>query len=301
MNDYLDVARVNDCMLNVMSSMISWRLSEWDVQIKRFDVYSDEFWRDLTEHTHPFFELAIMLKGGINYTIENRKIRIDSKSPVILLTPPQLLHNRAAIKKDDTLVIIQFSLTPRNQNGTADMEKLLTEISAHHYQLNISKYSNLRRIIDLCLNTPPLWKERIECELQLYLMNIFSECMIPILQKKRQLSNLQLGGNWLERIERLIDVTLDSKISLNEYSAKLGLSARQIERIIKQRHKMSFSHYLRKKRMDVAKNLLSSPFNSIKSIANSLGYDDVSHFCRLFRESTGMTPGAFAKLAKKDQ
>ena len=285
-------------MLGILNNAMPWRLQNWDIQTKRFNVYSDEFWGDLMEHSHPFFELAIVLKGAIDYTIDNRKIHIDAQKPVVLLTPPQILHNRVAIKKDDILVIIQFSLAPRNQNGSADMEKFISEISAHRYQLNISKYSNLKRIIDLCSTMPPLWEERIECELQLCLMNIFSECMIPLFKEKHKLSPVQIGGNHLERIESMLDATLDSKISLNEYSAKLGLSARQIERIIKQRHKISFSRYLRKKRMDVAKNLLCSPYNSIKCIANSLGYDDVSHFCRLFKETVGTTPGAFARQMK---
>jgi AraC family transcriptional regulator of arabinose operon len=44
--------------------------------------------------------------------------------------------------------------------------------------------------------------------------------------------------------------------------------------------------------------LLSSTDTKIEKIAESCGYNSVSHFVKLFREKTGITPAAYRKNNK---
>ena len=44
-------------------------------------------------------------------------------------------------------------------------------------------------------------------------------------------------------------------------------------------------------------NLLRDRDLSIKEIATSVGINDDKHFCRLFKEETGLTPGEYRKSA----
>ena len=43
-------------------------------------------------------------------------------------------------------------------------------------------------------------------------------------------------------------------------------------------------------------NLMKNQDFSIKDVAASIGMDDDKHFCRLFKEETGLTPGEYRKL-----
>ena len=88
----------------------------------------------------------------------------------------------------------------------------------------------------------------------------------------------------------MIESTLDARLSLGEYAEKIGISKRQIERLIRQYHNMTFSEYIKKRRFDVAQKLLSNPGFSVKAAADAIGFDDVSYFCRIFKKYTGMTP-----------
>ena len=93
----------------------------------------------------------------------------------------------------------------------------------------------------------------------------------------------------------MIEISLDSRLSLGEYAAKIGVSKRQIERLIKQYHNTTFSEYLKHRRFSVAKSLLSNSGYSVKEVADAIGYDDVSYFCRVFKQYSGMTPLEYQK------
>jgi AraC-like DNA-binding protein len=59
-----------------------------------------------------------------------------------------------------------------------------------------------------------------------------------------------------------------------------------------QEHTGSSPHqYLLELRVVRARNLLTQTTQSVKEIAQQMGFDDVHYFCRLFKMKTGLTPG----------
>ena len=59
---------------------------------------------------------------------------------------------------------------------------------------------------------------------------------------------------------------------------------------------MNFSEYLKKIRIDNAKNLLLNTENTVEDISYAVGYSDIKYFSRLFKKLTGVTPTEFRKL-----
>ena len=51
-------------------------------------------------------------------------------------------------------------------------------------------------------------------------------------------------------------------------------------------------------RIENAKNRLSGTADTVREIADSLGYRNVTHFCRQFKESTGVTPSQYRSEAQ---
>ena len=48
--------------------------------------------------------------------------------------------------------------------------------------------------------------------------------------------------------------------------------------------------YIRQKRVDLACRLLQQKENSVTDVSYELGYSSLSHFIKLFKEQTGITP-----------
>jgi AraC-like DNA-binding protein len=61
----------------------------------------------------------------------------------------------------------------------------------------------------------------------------------------------------------------------------------------------SIGEYLRRRRIRRAERLLAEPAMSVAAIALETGFCDQSHFTRVFKRATGMTPGAYRRLARR--
>ncbi|MEM7485098.1 MAG: helix-turn-helix domain-containing protein [Bacteroidota bacterium] len=90
------------------------------------------------------------------------------------------------------------------------------------------------------------------------------------------------------------DTNLDREI----LAAKLGLSPSSITRILKAEGQMSFSGYVNKYRINLAKEMLADErFNifSIEAIGKEVGFKSRSAFYNTFKKEVGISPGAFKK------
>lgn len=59
--------------------------------------------------------------------------------------------------------------------------------------------------------------------------------------------------------------------------------------------------YVRNRRIDQARLLLARTGQPVKAVAWSVGYNDVSHFTRAFKQATGLTPHAYRPRARADR
>ena len=57
----------------------------------------------------------------------------------------------------------------------------------------------------------------------------------------------------------------------------------------------TFSHFLNRKRMDHAKELLADFRLSIAEVSCQAGYEDANYFSRRFQRATGQTPSTWRK------
>jgi AraC-like DNA-binding protein len=76
-------------------------------------------------------------------------------------------------------------------------------------------------------------------------------------------------------------------------AVELGVSQRQLERYVKRQFGSSPQRWLKELRMTKALMLIAS-MDSVKEVAYSLGFKQVSHFCREFKTFHGLTCGEYA-------
>ena len=81
---------------------------------------------------------------------------------------------------------------------------------------------------------------------------------------------------------------------------QLYISPSHISHLFKEETGQSPINYLIKCRIEESKNLLVTTQKSIKEIAYSVGYGNISYFNALFKKYTGMTPGTYRSSNKID-
>ncbi|PWL70295.1 MAG: AraC family transcriptional regulator [Clostridiales bacterium] len=84
-------------------------------------------------------------------------------------------------------------------------------------------------------------------------------------------------------------------ITLNALSARLGLSSRQTERLLKQHYGQSFHQKKLEARMSAAAALLRDSVTPITDIAFQLGYSSAEHFAGAFKRYYGSSAREYRK------
>lgn len=90
---------------------------------------------------------------------------------------------------------------------------------------------------------------------------------------------------------------LDGDISLSSTAEALGISTKQVSRLLCMEVDMTFKEYLLHLRMSAAQDFLREEGLSIAETAGRVGYFNISHFIKCFKAYTGMTPGEWKKLS----
>ena len=85
----------------------------------------------------------------------------------------------------------------------------------------------------------------------------------------------------------------DQTLSLSKMSDEIGVSASKISLIIKRKYDLSFRQYLNTIRISEAKRMLQETRLQISQIAYKVGYTNLTHFCRTFKEVTSVSPNTF--------
>lgn len=111
-------------------------------------------------------------------------------------------------------------------------------------------------------------------------------------QMVRELKDRDRSTNSLlvDRCLTLIFRSLHGKVVVKELAKTLDVNPDYLSRIFREQTGKTIMEYVRKEKIGLAKNqLIYSPY-SLEEIAYYLGFGSQSHFGKVFKEETGMTP-----------
>ncbi|MDI1434800.1 helix-turn-helix transcriptional regulator [Polyangium sorediatum] len=99
---------------------------------------------------------------------------------------------------------------------------------------------------------------------------------------------------------RFIEAHCLEPLSLQDVAAALGRTPSHVANIIRRETGLTVGDWLREHRMAEARRRLLETDASIETIADQVGYADVTHFIRTFRRAQGMTPRAFRERRRRE-
>ena len=100
----------------------------------------------------------------------------------------------------------------------------------------------------------------------------------------------------IERVVDLIDAELSDKLTLERLASAAALSPYHFARAFKASTGLAPYQFVTMRRVERAKALLTTTPASVTQVAHMVGFSNISHFRRLFRLHTGLTPGDLRRL-----
>ncbi len=253
---------------------------------------------NIQKHNHISFELVYIDSGLCNFIANGVKYQVEPNNYYVV--GPNVYHSQKAanqIKK----IVIKFKIETNNKYDETT--------PVHEYELIRNVYLNLDFFVTKDDGTLLRIIEQIKHELinpivgyysnvcsllsQLtikitrdYYANKIQKCYInPTISLEYRISEIE---NFL--LENYIN-----RVSILDLANRLHLSKRQVERIMKKEFKMSFKQKIVQKRIELAKTLLETTDDSIKKIAEKIGYDSYQ-FSSIFKKKVGITPTEYRKF-----
>lgn len=106
--------------------------------------------------------------------------------------------------------------------------------------------------------------------------------------------------DWARELKEIIQDGIDSSLTLKEISKDLQVHPAYLSReFSKYFDNLSFGEYIRKHRIEKALELLQTTDYSLTEIAYLTGFSDQSHFTRIFKKQTGISPSEHRKNLEK--
>jgi AraC-like DNA-binding protein len=108
---------------------------------------------------------------------------------------------------------------------------------------------------------------------------------------------------WVRELKEIIQDQIDTHLTLKEISKGLEINPSYLSReFSKYFEDLSFGEYIRKQRIEKAKELMQAPDTySLTEIAYLTGFSDQSHFTRIFKKHTGKSPSSFKRELTKSK
>ncbi len=269
---------------------VSFRLSTGSV---RQNVYED-----------PGPKIVIFLSGACRVIIEHSE-QLSLTTGDILVLKPQTPHQYLPLTghSEADLHACALALKPNCTNcpdgdnpSLQEFSHLIRELFATTTVLPVKINAEIHSILNQC------WYELDHCE-SAFAMRLHSLLLNLVILLARLRNNVkpvppttpaQPSNDFLiQSIREILRKSVRKDLHLGDIADALSISKEHLCRIFKHETGESVMKFLRSTRVEEAKRLLITTNDSIKKISYDLCLGGPSHFCRLFRKTTGMSPSQF--------
>lgn len=252
--------------------MISFnKLVVTDIRQPRI-VYSQKG-RVFKTENRPYFGISFCIRGQITYTM-NGKTYTGNEGNAILL--PQGGSYHLVGNSEGQFPVINFSCTGLDC-------KEITVLPLEDPQTCIQRFMTLQQLF--------LHNER-----QMKLYSTFYDLLDYLASSSKQnVDRFTIAIKYME------DHIQDPTLSNSELARHIGISEVYLRKQFQARYHVTPKQYILDIRIRKAKQrLVDTPF-TVAAIAEECGFSSVYHFCRSFKQRTGMTPTQYATENKTYQ
>lgn len=152
------------------------------------------------------------------------------------------------------------------------------------------------------LNTSEILNDRVSAELFGKAKNSLyatMEWVTHIIGKIQDCDNHpKASSSMIGMIKKFIDLHIDQSFSRDDVARHVHLNPDYLTRFFKKETGLTLSEYIQEQRIKMAKVLLEKTDLNIGNIAERLGYSNFSHFARMFKDNTGMSPMMYKNSCK---
>lgn len=273
------------------------------INFRSFNVFilEKEYW-DYGYHNHNFYELILIEEGKGKHRLNQVDFKYK-KGDVFLLTPAD--KHEFSIEKKTKFIYIKFTeefllelLLLQNDEMWKETLMLslqsgqISNSSAISFKEESIYFFQLSKMLLYEFNNRFSYNEVI-------IADLFSSLLVILVRNLNKVKDREqrilLEGEKIEKILAYIRVNaLDNeKMKIENLANKFLISANYVSIFVKKHSGLSIQNHIIQYKIKTAQKLLKNSKLNVNEISFKLGFNDASHFNKIFKKYNGMSPLQF--------
>ena len=246
----------------------------------------------IPRHEHVANFLHVILSGSVTYEVitHGRTLRFKSTPGTTFLLPRGTVDE---IRWSGDTHRIAVAVHPSRLLSGLDEGVHVDEVElAEHWDLIDRHISSIlvAMTTDLDDGSPAgrLYGESLANALAVYLVGRYAVRRFPAASYRGG-----LPGYRLKRVTDFIEENLAHDVTLQELAGVAGMSAHYFAELFKRSTGLAPHKFVLRRRIERAKQFLCEDTRSVSDAGLSAGFENPSHFARMFRKIVGVSPSRF--------
>ncbi|SFD52318.1 AraC-type DNA-binding protein [Paenibacillus catalpae] len=252
-------------------------------------------------HYHRAYELFYLYNGERNFFIGDSVYHVRAGD--LVLIDSNVVHKTSELDKPNhERAVLHYDHAFFAGLIREETELLLAPFGADHpiVKLNLQEQMHVESLLASLLSelseSPPGYR--------LHIRNMAIELLLFTArhtQKRKQLPSVELTPvqRKVTDIIRHINQHFREPLHLDDLAKQFYISKGHLCRVFKEVTGFGFSQYINTTRIKEAEHLLRETDLSITQVSERCGFENFSHFGKVFKELSGLSPRAYRKLVQK--
>lgn len=234
--------------------------------------------------------LLIVLEGSVILTYGKQKYTIEKNDMILLKKATAVkFHKFGNVENDHIYDSLMFSIKDdllKSFLSTSEVKvsKPEGEIKTGVYPMNACLVAFANSMKPYFFNDSVVHPGQLRLKIMELLYDV-AEC-----NRNMFLQILQLHEPVRTDIRNVVEQHYASPVSVSELAYLSGRSLSSFKRDFQKIYNVAPAKWIREKRLEKAKDMLETTALSVSDVCYSLGFENVSHFSRIYKEFHGQTP-----------
>jgi AraC-like DNA-binding protein len=238
--------------------------------------------------------LYVVLGGSVTLTCGKQQWRV-SKNEMILL---RKAHSVDYVKEGDPNTgLFESQLFAINDSLLSDfLTSQHVEVPQMTEEVGVRVAKMSERLVAYCWSLAPYFDDSTPPEEGLLRLKVM-ELLYNVKESSRNIfmQMLQLHNPVKTDVRRVVEENYTSPISLEQLAYLSGRSLSSFKRDFQEIYNMPPARWIREHRLEQARQMLNSTSMGVADVCYALGFENPTHFSRIFKQHYGYAPSVSMK------
>lgn len=257
------------------------------------------------QHLHREYEIYYLIQGERFYFIDGQTYHVNPGS--LVLVPSGTIHRTTSVISTDSherilLILNEEWMNPfLRQTGMSPLDSYFNQPVI---QLDSYKQKYLRRLYDDIYQEMATKQANYEVAIKMKLTEILiliSRCSTIAAKTTSTVVSKSAKHTKVNEASMYIKEHFMEPISLQQIADHIFVSRGYLSNIFNEVTGFKLTEYINIQRINHAKELLANSDDSITDIAGNSGFESITYFEKIFRQTTGVTPLKYRQSMQPDK